>query len=159
MSLSIRSCRSSLSNSHSYIPSTSVEHLLPKTKAHHFSSTARPARPVQIQNKHLLVVRGASTQTQTQQKRRMSSQPVNIQPEQKKSYGIGGAGNIRRPSDVIYPPRLNADGTRRRSSVWSISPGSSPEGKRATLMNLFSGRKASVSEDQGEGENRKKSGE
>jgi len=68
--------------------------------------------------------------------------------EEKKSYGIGGAGNIRRPSEVIYPPRTNTDGTRRRSSVWSTitaSPGSSPDGKRASLMNLF-GRKSSVSE-------------
>jgi hypothetical protein len=45
-----------------------------------------------------------------------------------------------RPSDVIYPVRLNADGTRRRSSVWSsitVSPGSSPDGKRAGIMSLF----------------------
>lgn len=72
----------------------------------------------------------------------MSSNPVDI--EQKKSYGIGGAGNIRRPSEVIYGPRLRADG-RRRSSVWSVSPGSSPEGKRNALMNFFS-RKSSVSD-------------
>jgi len=84
--------------------------------------------------------------------------------ERKMSYGIGGAGNIRmcftrltkwsnadgglqigRPSDVIYPPRTNQDGTRRRSSVFSISPGTSPDGKRATLMELFK-RKGSVSE-------------
>jgi hypothetical protein len=38
-----------------------------------------------------------------------------------------------RPSDVIYPVRLNADGTRRRSSVFSTSP----DGKRAGIMNLF----------------------
>lgn len=51
-----------------------------------------------------------------------------------------------RPSDVIYPPRTNADGTRRRSSVWSsittVSPSSSPEGKRPSLLNLF--RKGSM---------------
>lgn len=52
---------------------------------------------------------------------------------------------IGRPSDVIYPPRTNPDGTRRRSSVFSISPGTSPDGKRATLMELFK-RKGSVSE-------------
>jgi len=72
--------------------------------------------------------------------------------EQKRSYGIGGAGNIRRPSEVIYPPRTNPDGTRRHSSVWSsistVSPGSSPDGKRAGLMNLFQ-RKGSVSEGNG----------
>jgi len=49
-----------------------------------------------------------------------------------------------RPSEVIYGPRMHPDG-RRRSSVWSISPGSSPEGKRHALLNLFS-RKGSVSE-------------
>jgi len=41
---------------------------------------------------------------------------------------------------VIYPVRVNPDGTRRRSSVWSsitVSPGTSPEGKRATIMSLF----------------------
>ncbi|KAK0113799.1 hypothetical protein ONS95_014049 [Cadophora gregata] len=59
--------------------------------------------------------------------------------ERKKSFGIGGAGNIRRPSDTIYPPRVNADGTRR-SSVWStmsVSPGTSPEGRRSSFMSLF----------------------
>jgi len=69
-----------------------------------------------------------------------------VQIERKMSYGIGGAGNIRRPSEVIYPPRTNPDGTpRRRSSVFTISPGTSPEGKRASLMDLFK-RKGSVSE-------------
>jgi hypothetical protein len=57
------------------------------------------------------------------------------------TMGLG----IGRPSDVIYPPRTNPDGTRRRSSVFSISPGTSPDGKRATLMELFK-RKGSVSE-------------
>ena len=41
---------------------------------------------------------------------------------------------------MIYPPRLNADGTRRRSSVWSSftpSPGTSPEGKRAAIFSFF----------------------
>jgi len=65
--------------------------------------------------------------------------------ERKMSYGIGGAGNIRRPSEVIYPTRTNADGTRRRSSVFTISPGTSPDGKRASLMDMFK-RKGGVSE-------------
>jgi len=61
-----------------------------------------------------------------------------VEVERKKSYGIGGAGNIRRPSDVIYPIRTNADGTRRRSSVWSsITPGTSPEGKKSGFWGLF----------------------
>jgi len=59
--------------------------------------------------------------------------------ERRISYGIGGAGNIRRPSEVMYPSRTNADG-RRRSSVWSSltpSPGTSPEGKRVAIFNFF----------------------
>jgi len=73
------------------------------------------------------------------------SGPVDI--EAKKSYGIGGAGNIRRPSDAVYTPKVNADGTRR-ASVWSnisVSPGSSPEGRRGSIMALF--RKNSVQVD------------
>lgn len=53
-----------------------------------------------------------------------------------------------KPSEVIYPPRLNPDGTRR-SSVFSISPGTSPEGRRGSLMDLFK-RKGSVSDGQSE---------
>ncbi|KAH8661623.1 hypothetical protein BGZ60DRAFT_89733 [Tricladium varicosporioides] len=80
--------------------------------------------------------------------------PLNFErggEERKMSYGIGGAGNIRRPSDVIYPPRINPDGTRRRSSVWSsinVSPSTSPEGRRYSLMNIFGGRKGSVDQDE-----------
>ncbi|KAH6677213.1 hypothetical protein B0J14DRAFT_560005 [Halenospora varia] len=80
--------------------------------------------------------------------------PLNFErgsEERKMSYGIGGAGNIRRPSDVIYPPRTNPDGTRRRSSVWSsinVSPSSSPEGRRYSLMNIFGGRKGSIGQDE-----------
>lgn len=63
--------------------------------------------------------------------------------------GVGGNADagveIGRPSDVIYPPRTNPDCTRRRSSVFSISPGTSPDGKRTSLMELFK-RKGSVSE-------------
>ncbi|KAF8866247.1 hypothetical protein BDZ45DRAFT_683624 [Acephala macrosclerotiorum] len=60
--------------------------------------------------------------------------------ERKRSYGIGGAGNIRRPSDVIYPARTNVDGSRRRSSVWSsinLTPGPSPVGKRNSFLGFF----------------------
>ncbi|RFU30830.1 hypothetical protein B7463_g5479, partial [Scytalidium lignicola] len=68
--------------------------------------------------------------------------------EQKRSYGIGGAGNIRRPSDSFQPSRYDEEGTssRRRSSVWSTftpTPGSSPEGKRASFMSFFKKRRAS----------------
>ncbi|KAG9232356.1 hypothetical protein BJ875DRAFT_486163 [Amylocarpus encephaloides] len=59
---------------------------------------------------------------------------TSIDPDRRKSYGIGGAGNIRRPSEIIYPPRVNNDGTRRRSSVFSgmttSSPNTSPDGKK-----------------------------
>jgi len=44
-----------------------------------------------------------------------------------------------RPSDVIYPVRLNADGTRRQSSVWS----SSPDGKRTGIMDRLFRRSTS----------------
>ncbi|KAH7369753.1 hypothetical protein BKA65DRAFT_4651 [Rhexocercosporidium sp. MPI-PUGE-AT-0058] len=69
--------------------------------------------------------------------------------ERKKSFGIGGAGNYRRPSDIIYPPRVNADGTRR-SSVWStisVSPGTSPDGRRSSILGIF--RRSSVHAEDG----------
>ncbi|KAM3072051.1 hypothetical protein ACMFMG_008512 [Clarireedia jacksonii] len=66
-------------------------------------------------NGHLF---GGSTQTGTQNERR-------------RSFGIGGAGNIRRPSDIIYPPR-----ERRRSSVWSGTSGS-PEEKKGIFGGWF----------------------
>ena len=50
---------------------------------------------------------------------------------------------------MIYPPRTNPDGTRRRSSVMSIlqgiSPSTSPDGKGSSFMDLFR-RKGSMSE-------------
>jgi len=143
LSLSLEVSRSSISSSNSY---TSLEPLVPKTKTRRYSTTTTCLGPPipgerNLNSQNLRVVRG--------QKRRMatSGSPA-VVIEQKKSYGIGGAGNIRRPSEVIYPQRRNSDGTRRRTSVWSsisISPGTSPEGKR-TLLNLF-GRKNSVSEE------------
>jgi len=74
--------------------------------------------------------------------------------ERRRSFGIGGAGNIRRPSEVWYPPRrkstvivesegagADADGsgekekpTRRRSSGWSM--GTSP-GKGSAVLSFF----------------------
>jgi len=59
-----------------------------------------------------------------------------------------------RPSEVIYPVRESTDGTRRRSSVWSITPGSSPEGRRNSILSFF-GRKSSVSEAHAEVEGKK----
>jgi hypothetical protein len=57
---------------------------------------------------------------------------------------------VGRPSDVIYPARTAADGTRRRSSVLSNvttgSLGTSQEGKHMTLFNIF-GRKGGRSKD------------
>jgi len=55
--------------------------------------------------------------------------------EPRRSFGIGGAGNIRRPSDVIYPSRCNADGTRR-SGIFCRN-GSVGEGKRSSILSLF----------------------
>ncbi|KAH8819676.1 hypothetical protein F5884DRAFT_22068 [Xylogone sp. PMI_703] len=68
--------------------------------------------------------------------------------DRKRSHGIGGAGNIRRPSDPFNPPRHDEEATssRRRSSVWSSftpTPGSSPEGKRGSFMSFFKKRRAS----------------
>ncbi|KAN0101730.1 hypothetical protein V8E51_012240 [Hyaloscypha variabilis] len=95
---------------------TSLEQLVPKKRVRFESKT------VPVDRTHT-------------SKGRMSDNSENggLAIERKKSYGIGGAGNIRRPSDVIYPVRLNADGTRRRSSVFS----SSPDGKRAGILSLF----------------------
>lgn len=150
----------------------SCERLLPAKKAIPQSKLRYSGpRTTAVQNRQLRSTSG---------RRRMASNGVTnaVEIEQKKSYGIGGAGNIRlspislsprafppflfkpsilfspfewnsdfktgRPSEVIYPPRTNPDGTRRRSSVWSsittISPSSSPDGKRTTLLNLFSRR-------------------
>jgi hypothetical protein len=124
---------------------TSLEQLVPKKR-------------VRFDNKSLPVERTQKS------KGRMSSngsETGGVTIERKMSYGIGGAGNISRssccnsdelgilgltfhlagrPSDVIYPVRLNADGTRRRPSVWSsitVSPGTSPDGKRSGIMSLF----------------------
>ncbi|TGO87331.1 hypothetical protein BPOR_0233g00040 [Botrytis porri] len=56
----------------------------------------------------------------------------NIQGERRRSYGIGGAGNIRKPSEVIYTPR-----ERRRSGAFSspsISPSISPATKKENFL-------------------------
>ncbi|KAF7945534.1 hypothetical protein EAE96_010301 [Botrytis aclada] len=58
-----------------------------------------------------------------------------VQDERRRSYGIGGAGNIRKPSEVIYTPR-----ERRRSSAFSspsISPSISPETKKENFLSWF----------------------
>ncbi|TGO61316.1 hypothetical protein BCON_0028g00330 [Botryotinia convoluta] len=58
-----------------------------------------------------------------------------VQGERRRSYGIGGAGNIRKPSEVIYTPR-----ERRRSSAFSspsISPSISPDTKKESFLSWF----------------------
>jgi len=141
---SIRSAHSRSSNFYRKNWNTSLETLLPKKRArfgsHCYqrtnSANMRASKPRRM----------ASSGNENGNGNGNGSVAMNIERERKMSYGIGGAGNIRRPSDVIYPARTNADGTRRRSSVWSsitVSPGSSPDGKRASLMDLF--RKNSVS--------------
>ncbi|KAG4026575.1 hypothetical protein MFRU_039g00530 [Monilinia fructicola] len=60
---------------------------------------------------------------------------TNSRNEQRRSYGIGGAGNIRKPSEVIYTPR-----ERRRSSVFSnpsVSVSSSSDTKRGSFLSWF----------------------
>jgi len=73
------------------------------------------------------------------------AQGMNI--ERKVSHGIGGYGNIRRPSDVPFPPKSSPS---RHNSIWSKfsispgSPGTSPTERRGSFLNAF--RKNSVSE-------------
>ncbi|RAL60665.1 hypothetical protein DID88_009983 [Monilinia fructigena] len=59
-----------------------------------------------------------------------------LRNERRRSYGIGGAGNIRKPSEVIYtPPR-----ERRRSSVFSnpsVSVSNSSDTKRGSFLSWF----------------------
>ncbi|TEY42031.1 hypothetical protein BOTCAL_0400g00070 [Botryotinia calthae] len=55
-----------------------------------------------------------------------------VQGERRRSYGIGGAGNIRRPSEVIYTPREGL-----RSSAFSnpsIFPSTSPDKKKGKFL-------------------------
>jgi hypothetical protein len=132
--------QASITSECSYSARNSREQLVPKSSS--------------LSNNHVQGLRAQGGEQEV-----VRSVPVAI--EQKRSYGIGGAGNIRmyfralgrgelllmghigRPSDVIYPPRLNADGSRKRAMAWSgmsTSPGSSPESKRATLFGLFSRR-------------------
>jgi hypothetical protein len=106
---SIYSCNSS-PNTH--LCSTSREQLVPK-------QYLRP-RSLNLNNKHLQAARG-----QTKQKRRMVG-PVTSDGEkleQKKSYGIGGAGNIRMfsPSHKVFcfcQKRADREkGGHRKSSI------------------------------------------
>lgn len=98
-----------------------------------------------------------------------------VAADQKRSHGIGGAGNISRfwflvfeflfycttewcatsnlllfwilsiiyigrPSEVIYPVKLNADGTKKRGIAWSTkttAPGLNQNGKRPALLGMF----------------------
>jgi len=118
----------------------SLEQLVPKQRVQ-FNSQQRH-RP------RARKVRGSMASSETA--------PMNI--ERKKSFGIGGAGNIRRPSEVIYPPRVNADGTRR-ASVWSnisVSPSTSPEGRRSSIMGLFRKNSVQIEDDVPERNNENK---
>ncbi|QSZ28789.1 hypothetical protein DSL72_003294 [Monilinia vaccinii-corymbosi] len=63
------------------------------------------------------------------------SATTNTPNEQRRSYGIGGAGNIRKPSEVIYAAR-----EKRRSSVLSspsVPPSTSPDTKRGSFLSWF----------------------
>lgn len=71
--------------------------------------------------------------------------------ERRVSYGRGGYGNIRRPSQPLpfkavtteksVDPETGAEHTTRRSSIWSLS--SSPRSRRASIVKLFGGRRGS----------------
>lgn len=53
---------------------------------------------------------------------------------------------IGRPSEVIYPVKLNADGTKKRGIAWpakSIAPGMNQIGKRPALLGMF-GKKGNL---------------
>ncbi|GAB7349233.1 hypothetical protein MBLNU459_g8396t1 [Dothideomycetes sp. NU459] len=73
----------------------------------------------------------------------MAEEPVvGERRERRVSYGIGGAGNIHRMSDIKLAqktaenPAANAEaGGRRRSSVWSMS--SSEGSKTEAIKNFF----------------------
>jgi len=102
LSLSVSSLHSSSSYPYSAIPtSTSHEHLVPHKSKQSRSLSSQSHRnrrprhtPPQINYQHLQAARLRS--------RKMASQPVEI--EQKKSYGIGGAGNIRMSSSSTSSP-------------------------------------------------------
>lgn len=89
LSLSLEISRSSIYSSNSY---TSLEPLVPKSKSRRYSATTTcigpPLTKRNLNTQNLGVVRG--------QKGRMATNgsPA-VAIEQKKSYGIGGAGNIR----------------------------------------------------------------
>jgi hypothetical protein len=89
LSLSFEISRSSIYSSNSY---TSLEPLVPKAQPRRYSSTTTclgpPSTKRNLNSQNLGVVRG--------QKRRMATNgSTAVVIEQKKSYGIGGAGNIR----------------------------------------------------------------
>ncbi|KAI1344519.1 hypothetical protein F5Y15DRAFT_366807 [Xylariaceae sp. FL0016] len=69
--------------------------------------------------------------------------------DQRRSFGIGGAGNIRTHAEAMVPdlPVVPIDGQpqRRRSSVWSIGSSPNSGGERRpskvseTIKNMFGG--------------------
>ncbi|KAH8595294.1 hypothetical protein B0O99DRAFT_163910 [Bisporella sp. PMI_857] len=77
-------------------------------------------------------------QLQKERMERLVEQGKDIETEARKSFGVGGAGNIRRPSEVIYPIKMKKEWTRR-SSIWSIlSLG--PDTKRASYLRFLNRR-------------------
>lgn len=160
-------------SSPSYSTRNSREHLLPKSQ-----------RPRSLRASHVRTARALQLQL-------AASKSAAGAIEQKRSHGIGGAGNIStqvffgfvflpcsfaivlfyfelvykagknktcisvailnnfclgRPSEVIYPIKLNADGTKKRGMAWSaksIAPGLNQNGKRPALLGFF-GKKDSL---------------
>ncbi|RDW68009.1 hypothetical protein BP6252_09405 [Coleophoma cylindrospora] len=105
--------------------SPSFEDLVPK------SATDR--RQIQLQKARAI---SASARThESKRKHGKDQQPIRqrVSTEQKLSYGIGGAGNIRKPSEVIYPIRP----TLSNSGPSNSTP---EEHRRGGIMAFFSKR-------------------
>ncbi|KAG7120116.1 hypothetical protein HYQ46_000825 [Verticillium longisporum] len=62
-----------------------------------------------------------------------------IDSNRRRSFGRGGAGNIRSYSNARLPDQCNEDGTwRRRSSILSSRSSDSAERKRTSLLHGWS---------------------
>lgn len=70
--------------------------------------------------------------------------------ERRRSFGVGGAGNIRTVIEATVISDGSADGHRRRSSVWSTVSGTSTPKKTRMLdgmKNIFGSRSSKRDDD------------